>query len=70
MKAMPKDLEHIERFYYVNSIKIVYNLGKMSKRGRGVWGMPKILEHFSWTFDHFRPFKSSGRKDGVQNPNT
>ena len=32
--------------------------------------MPKILEHFSWTFDHFRLFKSSGRKDGVQKPNT
>ena len=32
--------------------------------------MPKILEHFSRTFDHFRLFKSSGRKDGVQKPNT
>ena len=41
----------------------------MSKGG-GVWGVPKILEHFSWTFDHFRLFKSSGRKDGVQKPNT
>ena len=31
--------------------------------------MPKKLEHFSWTFDDFRLFKSSGRKDGVQKPN-
>ena len=36
----------------------------------GVWGVPKILEHFFWTFDHFRLFKSSGRKDSVQKPNT
>ena len=42
----------------------------MSKGGGGVWGVPKILEHFSWTFDHLRLFKSSGRKDGVQKPNT
>ena len=41
----------------------------MSKGGGG-GGMPKILEHFSWTFDHFRLFKSSGRKGGVQKPNT
>ena len=32
--------------------------------------MPKILEPFSWTFDHFRLFKSSGRKVGVQKPIT
>ena len=42
----------------------------MSKGGGGVWAVPKILEHFSWTFDHFRLFLSSGRKDGVQKPNT
>ena len=32
--------------------------------------MPKILEHFSWTFDHFIFFKSSGKRDGVKKPNT
>ena len=40
----------------------------MSKGG-GL-GVPKILEHFSWTFDHFKLFKSSGRKEGVQKLNT
>ena len=42
----------------------------MSKQGGGVWGLPKMWEHFSWTFDHFQLFKSSGRKDGIQKPNT
>ena len=42
----------------------------MSKGGVGVRDVPKILEPFSWTFDHFRLFKSSGRKGGVQKPNT
>ena len=32
--------------------------------------MPKILEHFSGTLDHFRLFKSSGRKDSIQKPYT
>ena len=36
----------------------------------GGGGVAKILKHFSWTFDHFRHFKSAGRMDGVQNPNT
>ena len=38
--------------------------------GVGGWGLPKILEHFYWTFDQLRLFKSSGRMDGVQKPNT
>ena len=45
----------------------------MSKGGGGwggIWGVPKILEHLSWTFGHFRLFLSSGKKDGVQKPNT
>ena len=28
--------------------------------------MPKILEHFYWTFYHLRRFKSAGRKNSVQ----
>ena len=32
--------------------------------------MPKILEPFFWTFDHFRLFKSAGRKNSVQKPRT
>ena len=39
----------------------------MSKGGGGV---QNILEQLSWTFDHFRLFKSAGRKDSVQKPNT
>ena len=53
----------------MNSIKIVLNLGKMSKGGGG-WGVPKISEHFSLTFDHFRILKSSVRKDSVQKLNS
>ena len=41
----------------------------MSKGGGGL-GHAKILEHFTWTFDHFRLFKSSGRKEVVQKPYT
>ena len=39
----------------------------MSKGGGGV---QNILEQLSWTFDHFRLFKSAGRKDSVKKPNT
>ena len=43
----------------------------MSKGGGGgVWRVPEILEHFSLTFNQFRFFLSSGRKDSVQKPNT
>ena len=41
-----------------------------NNRDTGVGGVPNILEHFSWTFDHLKLFKSFGRKDGVQKPNT
>ena len=45
-------------FVLWNSIKIVLNLGKMSKWVGGL-GVPKILEYFSWTFDHIRLFKNA-----------
>ena len=35
-----------------------------------IWGVPKILEQFCWTFSHFRHFKSAGRKNIVQKPYT
>ena len=40
-------------FILLNSIKIVFNLDKMSKGGRGVFGVQKILEHFFWKKEHF-----------------
>ena len=34
--------------------------------GRRGLGVPKILEYFSWTFDHFRLFKSGDANQSVQ----
>ena len=57
-----------EGFVLLDSLKGVFNLGKMSKGG-GL-GMPTFLEQFLGNFDHFRLFKSPRIKFSVQRLNT
>ena len=56
-------------FILLNSMKIVFNLGKMFEGG-GLGRAKNIGALFFSTFDHFTLFKSAGRKNSVQNPNT
>ena len=55
-------------FILLNSMKTIFNLGKLFEGGG--WVTPTILENHFSTFDHFTLFKSTGRKNSVQNPNT
>ena len=49
----------------MDSLKGVFNLGKMTKGG-GVWGVPKSLEHFLQDFYHFRLSESAWMKQIFQ----